>query len=204
LAVFYVLLLTKRLKYGILIPLPEKGVFIMNNFFHNKKSVVSKFLVVFVTVLMVCFGSQVIKTKDALAFSFDSLLPANLSGLELYLSQQVLQNENSDFGQLPVSTDVEPLRTYYKIPTTAYSSEVGQTDSTPFITASGTSVRHGVIAANFLPIGTRVRLPDLYGDEVFVVEDRMNARYNQRVDIWMEETADARNFGIHWTTVEVF
>lgn len=203
-AVFRVLLLTKRLKYGILIPLPEEGVFIMNNFFHNKKSVVSRFLVVFVMVLMVCFGSQVIKTKDALAFSFDSLLPANLSGLELYLSQQVLQNENSYFGQLPVSTDTEPLRTYYKIPATAYSSEVGQTDSTPFITASGTTVRRGVIAANFLPIGTRVRLPDLYGDEVFVVEDRMNARYNQRIDIWMEETADARNFGIYWTTVEVF
>jgi hypothetical protein len=34
------------------------------------------------------------------------------------------------------------------------------------------------IAANFLPLGTVVRFPDLYGDKTFVVRDRMNAKYN--------------------------
>lgn len=36
----------------------------------------------------------------------------------------------------------------------AYSSTNGQTDGTPYLTAIGTPVRDGIIAANFLPIGT--------------------------------------------------
>jgi 3D (Asp-Asp-Asp) domain-containing protein len=39
---------------------------------------------------------------------------------------------------------------------------------------------------------------------VFIVEDRMNDRFGHRIDIWMEERADAQNFGLTWTTVEVF
>jgi 3D (Asp-Asp-Asp) domain-containing protein len=154
--------------------------------------------------LMVIFGSYVFSPRSAAAFSLDFLSPTNLDGQELFLTNEALANGYRSYGQLPASSDDEPVRTFYKIPMTAYSSEVGQTDSTPFITASGSTVRRGVVAANFLPIGTRVRFPDLYGDEVFIVEDRMNARYDKRVDIWMEETADARNFGIQWTTVEVF
>lgn len=104
---------------------------------------------------------------------------------------------------LPKAFDAEPS---YRItvPITAYSSEVGQTDSTPFTTASQTHVRDGIVAANFVPIGTRIRIPELYGNKIFVVEDRMNARYDKRVDIWMEETVDARNFGKVVTTIEVF
>ncbi|MBI2674482.1 MAG: 3D domain-containing protein, partial [Candidatus Yanofskybacteria bacterium] len=56
----------------------------------------------------------------------------------------------------------------------AYSSTPDQTDDTPFITAWGTQVRDGIIAANFLPFGTLVKMPDLYGDKIFTVEDRMN------------------------------
>ncbi|KKU09024.1 MAG: 3D domain-containing protein [Candidatus Uhrbacteria bacterium GW2011_GWE2_45_35] len=152
---------------------------------------------------MVVFGSYIITPRNAVAaFSFD-LFPTNLQGLELKLSNEAQNNNLKSFGQLPLSSDGQPIRTL-TVPITAYSSEVGQTDSTPFITASGTTVRRGVIAANFLPIGTTVRIPELYGKEIFIVEDRMNARYDKRVDIWMEETADAKNFGIHWTTIEVF
>ena len=86
---------------------------------------------------------------------------------------------------------------------TAYSSTVDQTDSTPFITASGTSVRWGVVAANFLPIGTKIRIPEIFGDEVFFVEDRMNERYNRRVDIWMHTRQDAKDFGVRNVIIEV-
>lgn len=86
---------------------------------------------------------------------------------------------------------------------TAYSSTVGQTDSTPFITASGTRVRDGIVAANFLPIGTKIRLPDIYGDRVFVVEDRMHPRKKWQVDIWFSTYQDAKNFGAKRTSIEV-
>lgn len=86
---------------------------------------------------------------------------------------------------------------------TAYSSTPEQTDSTPFITASGTKVREGIVAANFLPIGTKIRLPALYGDKVFVVEDRMHPRKKWQVDIWFSSYTEAKNFGAKRTLIEV-
>ena len=90
---------------------------------------------------------------------------------------------------------------------TAYNSDPAQTDSTPCLTANGFDVcKHGVedtIAANFLKFGTKVRIPDLYGDRIFVVRDRMNRRFSDRVDIWMLEKTDARQFGVQTARIEV-
>lgn len=82
-----------------------------------------------------------------------------------------------------------------KVVVTAYSSTVDQTDSTPFTTASGKRVRDGFIAANFLKFGTKVQIPELYGDKVFVVEDRMHRRFNTYVDIWFSNRSSALKFG---------
>lgn len=80
---------------------------------------------------------------------------------------------------------------------TAYSSTPDQTDDTPFITASGKYVRDGIIANNMLPLGTKVQIPGLFGDKVFVVEDRMNKRMgSHRFDIWLPERQLALNFGV--------
>lgn len=114
-----------------------------------------------------------------------------------------MQNQTLPYGILPTTT----LRGHYYTKTvtaSAYNSVPGQTDSTPFITASGTTVRHGVLAANFLPIGTLVTIPSLYGDQVFVVEDRMNVRYQNNVDIWMENIADAKQFGRRSVEIRIY
>ena len=87
---------------------------------------------------------------------------------------------------------------------TAYSSTVDQTDDTPFITASNTRVRDGIVAANFLPFGTKIRIPEFYGDKVFVVEDRMNwKKSNYHFDVWFSSYWDAKNFGAKRTYIEV-
>lgn len=95
----------------------------------------------------------------------------------------------------------------YTIPVTSYSSTADQTDSTPCITANGFDLcannRENVIAANFLKFGTKVRMPELFGNRVFTVQDRMNARYYYRADVWMIERQDAVKFGIHYTKIEV-
>jgi len=85
----------------------------------------------------------------------------------------------------------------------AYNSEVAQTDDSPFITAQGTHVRDGIVATNILPFGTLVKMPDLFGDKVFVVEDRMNTRYQNHMDIWMAEKQDALKFGRRTVSVLV-
>jgi 3D (Asp-Asp-Asp) domain-containing protein len=90
-----------------------------------------------------------------------------------------------------------------RVVVTSYNSEPGQTDSTPFITASGSRTRDGVVAANFLPFGTIVRFPEVFGDKEFVVEDRMNKRYYYRADIWMENKQDSIDFGAKYLEIEI-
>ncbi|MBT5808021.1 3D domain-containing protein [Candidatus Uhrbacteria bacterium] len=118
-----------------------------------------------------------------------------------------MQNGSRKHGSLPVS-DNAPARRHYTIPMTAYTSEVAQTDDTPCITASGLDVCErnieNVVAANFLPLGTRVKIPELFGDRVFYVEDRMNRRYDLKMDIWLKDYDEAIQFGLQYTTIEVF
>ncbi|MGB9726581.1 MAG: hypothetical protein ACP5OX_00780 [Minisyncoccia bacterium] len=87
---------------------------------------------------------------------------------------------------------------------TGYSSTPEETDDTPFITASGKVVEEGVVAANFLEFGTKVRFPELFGDKIFIVEDRMHQRFNEgRVDIWFKTKQEAKDFGIQTTIMEI-
>lgn len=94
---------------------------------------------------------------------------------------------------------------YYTI--TAYSSEMAQCDSSPCITASGFNLcEHGIedsIAANFLPFGTKIRIPEIFGDKVFIVRDRMHSRFQGRLDIWMAERQKAKEFGVKVAKVEI-
>jgi 3D (Asp-Asp-Asp) domain-containing protein len=91
-----------------------------------------------------------------------------------------------------------------KVIITAYSSEIGQTDDTPLITANGTTVKDGIVANNMLPFGTRIKIPELYGNKEFVVADRMHPRKgNYKVDIWFDSMQEAIDFGVKETYIEV-
>ena len=61
------------------------------------------------------------------------------------------------------------------------------------------------IAANFLRLGTEVRFPELYGEQVFVVRDRMNSKYNgkSRIDFWKKDRPSAVNFGVQRIKMEI-
>lgn len=89
------------------------------------------------------------------------------------------------------------------VPVSAYSSTIDQTDDSPFIMASGNHVYDGAIAANFLPLGTKVKFPEVYDDKIFTVEDRMNKRYSYQMDIWMETRQEAKNFGVRKLKYEI-
>ncbi len=123
-------------------------------------------------------------------------------GAETVLSEEAtLLNESPiTISQVDADTDVQRVVT---TTVTAYSSEVAQTDDTPYVTASGTRVRDGVVAANWLPIGTKVRIPDLFGEQVFIVEDRMNSRHTNRLDVWFPTRAEAVQFGARKAQIEI-
>lgn len=148
------------------------------------------------------------------------LLAANFVGMEnnWYLSNVYNQSEAhklSDTMKLePVIEITEELTGFsvtkvLTVRATGYSSTPDQTDSTPFITASGSRVRDGIIAANFhldgrrVPFGTKVKIPELFGNKVFIVEDRMNARYTNNIDIWFPERGIAQRFGSKTVRIEI-
>lgn len=96
-------------------------------------------------------------------------------------------------------------RRLFRMPVTVtgYSSTSDQTDATPFVTASNSRVRTGIVALSrdmlreFTP-----GAPFGYGDQVeiegvgvFTVEDTMNPRFAKRVDIWFSSRAAARLWG---------
>ena len=100
----------------------------------------------------------------------------------------------------PESLAIQKLR----VVITAYSSTIWQTDSSPYITAAGTRVKEGIVANNILPFGTKIRIPELYGNKVFVVEDRMSwKKGNYHIDIWFSSYQEAKNFGAKRTYIEV-
>lgn len=110
---------------------------------------------------------------------------------------------NVDNALRVAETGYTVVRTYTNIPSTAYTSRPEETDDTPFIAADGTHVFDGMVAANFLPFGTKLRIPDLYGDKVFTVHDRMNKRYHYKVDIWMDDLQKAYQHGLRTVTIEI-
>ena len=134
-----------------------------------------------------------------LAFSFQTL---NFTG-PLSITKELFQDQinSTSINAIRVPQLYQPSK--FTVEITAYSSTPDQTDDTPFITASGTHVRDGVVAANFLKIGTKIKIPELYGSKVFVVEDRMASRYFHRVDIWFANTAQARKFGIQEAAIVI-
>ncbi len=106
---------------------------------------------------------------------------------------------------------------------TAYNSLANQTDSTPFVTATGARTRFGVVALSRdllrrIPYGSIVRIEDLgswangrgrgtYNRMLsgvnFIVEDTMNARKRNTVDVWMPTRRGAIQWGARQIRVTV-
>lgn len=105
----------------------------------------------------------------------------------------------------PRSSEKQPDKIVLSV-ITAYSSTVDQCDEDPFIAASGKRVYDGMIAANWLPFGTKVKIPALYGDKIFTVDDRMNARYGYgRIDVWLDAPRqEVNSFGVKRLEIEVY
>lgn len=92
---------------------------------------------------------------------------------------------------------------------TAYNVGIkSQTDGTPCTSANGENICEAVkrgykrCAANFVPIGTRLQIQN-YGE--CLVTDRMNSRFQNRVDIAMraDEIERAQRFGLQHLAVKV-
>lgn len=112
----------------------------------------------------------------------------------------------------------------FTVRATAYNSMESQTNAQPFVTATGSRTRWGVIAVSRdllgrdLPYGSLVRLRDLgnfhsgrgagayqalLDANLFVVEDTMHPRKSQQIDLWFADYASAVAWGVRELEVEV-
>ena len=74
----------------------------------------------------------------------------------------------------------------------AYTASVEECDSTPTITASNKKVKRGYVAMNGVKFGTKIEIEGL---GMFEVQDRMNRRYKNNIDVYMESKSEALAFG---------
>ena len=133
-------------------------------------------------------------------------LKAETSGILTPVDNSIATNASSIIGSIGILGALNlpfPTIQIKQVWVTAYASVPGETDNTPYITASGQHVHDGTIASNWLPFGARVKIPALFGDKIFTVEDRMNQVFNNRADIWMPTVGQALRFGIQHLTVVI-
>jgi 3D (Asp-Asp-Asp) domain-containing protein len=136
-----------------------------------------------------------------------------LAFLAVFLPQNIDARELRAFTPTTVSATTPMVSTdgktaiviseHRRVWVTAYSSTPEETDADPFITASGESVHRGIVATNFLPFGTKIKIPELFGDQIFIVTDRMHPRKKNFVDIWMPTKQEALRFGINRATIVI-
>jgi 3D (Asp-Asp-Asp) domain-containing protein len=145
--------------------------------------------VIALIILVLALNAQV-KEADA-AWSFEDIVALIENKAENIRNLPMIIGGDSIMG---VSESLPPKM--MSVILTAYSSTVDQTDDTPFITASNSQVHDGIVAANFLPFGTQVKIPGIFGDKIFTVEDRMAKKHNGKIDIWFPERYLAQRFGV--------
>ncbi|MBI3896272.1 MAG: 3D domain-containing protein [Acidobacteria bacterium] len=81
---------------------------------------------------------------------------------------------------------------FFRAIVTAYSSSPDETEGDPLITASGATVRKGIVACSRdYPFGTRF----LIDGEVYECLDRLAPHYDDRIDIWMPSKEEALEHG---------
>lgn len=166
-----------------------------------KKLLILSILVTLVATLSVPFALSA-KSKDSvLNYSLFSQKKAEFNKIEPSLS-----SVRDIKPRLKIKKQFNQPNMVVRSVLTAYTSTPDQTDDSPFIAANGTYVYDGMVAANWLPFGTKIKIPSIYGDKIFTVEDRMNQRYGfGRMDIWLDATkSEAIQFGVKIAEVEIY
>ena len=154
-----------------------------------------RYFVIFAGILILLAGSASAQSlSDYLSDKTDTALRLQISQPE-----EAKEKEEGWFNRLrlflgarKVARIKPEVGTVFTVQSSAYAPSPYQTDATPCVTAAGTRVRPGVVASNFLPLGTILEIEG----EQFIVEDRMNPRFDgYYLDLWFPSTSSALKFG---------
>lgn len=111
----------------------------------------------------------------------------------MYLEEQLKEMQTNPLSWIKKNYQV------YNLEVTAYSPSVDECDSTPFIAASGESVDDNTVAVSQnmrkdgWDFGKFIYIPD-HG-KFYKINDVMNKRYTERIDIFKWTKQEAKDFG---------
>ena len=142
--------------------------------------IVSVVLILIASILFLCFARIPEEKVDYINFQYEKVQ----DGDPLHITKDGL------IVQAPPYLFTEHTT---RATITAYSSSVDECDDTPFITASGTRTRLGVIAC---PVYYKFGEIFKIDGEYYICEDRMSTKYPHRFDIWFPSKQEAKEFGI--------
>lgn len=149
------------------------------------------------------------KLKKQFKSEFGIFVKLMIATVAVVLSLIVLRalfNEDSVHFEIvqPVQAEVyQPEYLTVQAQVTAYTSSVEETDDTPFITASGSTTKDGILACPpKYKFGTIIEIEN----KKFICQDRMNRRYHnqERFDIWFESKDLAYNWGLKELEIKVY
>ncbi len=126
---------------------------------------------------------------------------------EDYKIENIIKKQSERIEVLESSvSDLQNKLEIMNLTVTAYSPEVKQTDSTPYMTAIMVKVRTGQIAVsrdlfkNGYTFGKKIYIE---GMGVYVIADLMHPRWTKRVDIFVWTRKRARKIGIKYNVQAV-
>ncbi len=189
---------------------------------HINKKIATAALII--AVLIAVFGSPQIKAKASLVTEKKSIeLSSDEIEVNIAKPEELEPAKQNLVADEVIVEDASEI--YFSLKATGYNSLANQTDSTPFITATGARTEFGVIAvsrdllSSDIPYGSLVRIKDLGNyyngrgagkfqnlldkQELFIVEDTMHKRKKQQIDVWFPKKSEALNWGIRQVELEV-
>lgn len=180
----------------------------MNLNIHNLKLISVKAAKKFIISLLVIFVFDFFFfAAPALASAVDDDLANVNADIIIYSENNIINEQIVNYNGFPENDNTVKIKNIGFKTLTAYTSDTNQCDASPCITANNFNVcKHGIedtVAANFLPFGTKIKIPDIFGDRIFIVRDRMNARFQNTIDIWMKDRSQAIKFGVKVAKIEV-
>ncbi len=127
---------------------------------------------------------------------------ASVEGLVLgwHIASYKDKNQLMEFSRLIKLKDhlINSMQKGKQLMVTAYTADTAETDETPFITASNTRVREGIVAvsqdlfAKGWVFGKKIYIVN-HG--VYTIEDLLHKRKRNQLDIFMNNKAKALDFG---------
>ena len=128
------------------------------------------------------------------------LLPSpNFSIIQKAVKAKLLIIDWGDFIKRLILLLLPILMLYSYASASTYTANVSAYTWTGNVMANGEYPYEGAVAADDLPLGTKVRI----NGQIYVVKDRFGGGYTHRIDIYMDSYERAVSFGRRTMTVEV-